>query len=228
MDATFIDVLANTIGKGGTLVALMADMEARKGPFALFGDVIWEKITLDPSGVRSRSVSPAISGALGAALDFKYQMAIVELGAAYEVAQLGPVAFDVLAGARYWNQTADIGLSVAGTLNLGDLSVSAGRAIARSGTVDWVDGFAGARARVTVAPGQNLMLRGDIGGGGSTFTWQALAAYSYDFTTRNGITYSGVLGYKALYVDYAQGSGRTLYEFDMLQHGPVIGLNIRF
>jgi hypothetical protein len=29
-------------------------------------------------------------------------------------------------------------------------------------------------------------------------------------------------------VDYAQGSGRTRYEFDMLQHGPVLGLSMWF
>src|SRR4051794_19130335 len=28
-------------------------------------------------------------------------------------------------------------------------------------------------------------------------------------------------------LDYAQGSGRTHYEFDMLQHGPVFGLGMR-
>ncbi|KAB0265749.1 hypothetical protein [Microvirga brassicacearum] len=39
--------------------------------------------------------------------------------------------------------------------------------------------------------------------------------------TYNGITFSGVIGYRALYVDYVQGEGRQRYEFDMLQHGPV-------
>jgi hypothetical protein len=37
-----------------------------------------------------------------------------------------------------------------------------------------------------------------------------------------------VLGYKALYVDYTQGEGRHRYEFDMLQHGPVLGVSMRF
>jgi hypothetical protein len=57
---------------------------------------------------------------------------------------------------------------------------------------------------------------------------QAIAGYAWDYAAWNGITFSGVLGYKALYVDYAQGEGRRRYEFDMLQHGPVIGLSIRF
>jgi hypothetical protein len=37
-----------------------------------------------------------------------------------------------------------------------------------------------------------------------------------------------VIGYRALSVDYAQGEGRSRYEFDMLQHGPILGLSARF
>jgi hypothetical protein len=81
---------------------------------------------------------------------------------------------------------------------------------------------------VSLTPEQHLEIRGDLGGGGSKFTWNALAAYAYDFKARNGVTYSGVIGYKALYVDYEQGAGRTKYGFDMLQHGPVLGLSVRF
>ena len=228
VNASFVDVIDKTLGNGGSLIGLMTDMEARKGNFALFGDVIWEKVSVGKSGARSRSVAPGISGSLGAALDLKYQMAIVEAGGAYEFARWGPVSFDVLAGARYWNQTADLDLNVTGTLDLRDLAVSRNKAIARSGTVDWVDGFGGGRVRIALAPGQQLFFRGDVGAGGSKLSWQTIAAYSYDFGTKNGITYSGVLGYKALYVDYAQGTGRNRYRFDMLQYGPVIGLNIRF
>jgi hypothetical protein len=37
-----------------------------------------------------------------------------------------------------------------------------------------------------------------------------------------------MIGYKAFYVDYAQGSGRTQYEFDMTMHGPIFGVSARF
>jgi hypothetical protein len=37
-----------------------------------------------------------------------------------------------------------------------------------------------------------------------------------------------VIGYRALSVHYAQGEGRRRYEFDVLQHGPVLGLSMRF
>jgi len=32
---------------------------------------------------------------------------------------------------------------------------------------------------------------------GSKFSWNVLAAYSFDFAVRDGVTYSGVLGYRA-------------------------------
>ena len=121
----------------------------------------------------------------------------------------------------------DVGLDLATTVDLGDLVRRATRRWRNPGpSTGWTPLRACGHA--SLAPGQHLELRGDLGGGGSKFTWNALAAYAYDFTTRNGVTYSAVLGYKALYVDYVQGSGRTRYEFDMLQHGPVLGLSIRF
>jgi len=88
----------------------------------------------------------------------------------------------------------------------------------------------GARLRYAVAPGHELFVRGDVGGFGvgSDFSWQAVAGYAWDFAVWNGVTFSGVLGYKALYVDYTQGEGLSRYGFDMLQHGPVLGVNMRF
>ena len=37
-----------------------------------------------------------------------------------------------------------------------------------------------------------------------------------------------MLGYKALSADYSQGSGPTLYEFDMTMHGAIFGVTARF
>lgn len=228
VDASFIDVVDATLGKGGTLIGLMGDLEARSGPFSVYGNFVWSRLGLERSVVRVRSASPDIAGSVGAATGVKLSMGILEAGAAYEVARVGSVGFDVLAGARYWSQRVDLSLDLATTVDIGDLSFGRNVAIARSGAVDWLDGFVGARMRVAVAPGQELFLRGDIGGGGSKFSWQGIAAYGFDFAEMNSITYSGIIGYRALYVDYAQGEGRRRYAFDMLQHGPVVGLSLRF
>ena len=226
VNATFIDI----VEESDSIAALMGDFEIRNGPFAGLANLAWSKIGFDGSGVRTRSPAPGIVGTVGTSLGLDIEMAILEFGAAYEFARVGPVAFDVLGGARYWYQKADLSLDVAGTVDLGDLTVFGGRALAKSGTVDWLDPLVGARVRYALAPGHQLFLRGDIGGFsvGSRFSWQAIAAYGFDFATYNGITFAGVIGYRALAADYSQGSGRTRYEFDIIQHGPIVGLSIKF
>ncbi|MGO4571959.1 hypothetical protein [Microvirga sp. 2TAF3] len=226
VNASFIDI----VEESDTLLALMGDFEARNGPLALYGDVVWSKVGVSGSHVRTRTLAPGVSGTLGAALDMNVEMAIIEGGAAYEILHSGPLSFDLTAGARYWYQKADLSFDLVGTIGAGDLELVGGRAIARSGSVDWVDPIIGARMRYALAPGQELFLRGDIGGFGvgSKFSWQAVAGYGVDFGIYRGITFSGVIGYRALSVDYVKGEGRTRYEFDMLIHGPIIGLSMRF
>ncbi|KAB0264766.1 hypothetical protein [Microvirga brassicacearum] len=226
VDASFIDI----VEKSDTLVALMGTVEARRGPFALYGDVVWTKIGVEGGNVRSRSPAPGVTGTFGTSLALDIEMAIVEIGAAYEVARSGALAFDILGGARYWYQEADVSFDIAGAVDIGDLQLAGARAFARSGSVDWLDPVIGARMRYAVAPGHELFLRGDIGGFGvgSDFSWQAVGGYGFEFATYQGITFAGVVGYRALSVDYAQGEGRRRYEFDMLQHGPILGISARF
>jgi hypothetical protein len=63
---------------------------------------------------------------------------------------------------------------------------------------------------------------------GSRISYQALGAYRFAIGSTGSIAWSGVLGYLALYVDYIQGSGPTLLEMNLLQHGPLLGLSARF
>jgi hypothetical protein len=226
VDASFVDI----VEESDSIVALMGDFEARNGPFGLLANVAWSKIGVEGGNVRSRTLAPGVTGTLGTSLNLDIEMAIIEVGAAYEIARSGPVSFDILAGARYWHQEADLSFDIAGMVDIGDLQIAGTRAFARSGSVDWLDPVIGARVRYAVAPGHELFLRGDIGGFGvgSDFSWQAIGAYGFEFGTYNGITFSGVIGYRALYVDYVQGEGRSRYEFDMLQHGPILGISARF
>ena len=43
-----------------------------------------------------------------------------------------------------------------------------------------------------------------------------------------GYLIDGYLGYRALSVDYSQGSGNTEYKQDWLIQGPVIGTTVHF
>ncbi len=162
-------------------------------------------------------------------LDF--EETVIEVGGAYEIMKWDSrTAIDILAGARYWHQEGSINLALAGTL-MPATSVYREIALLRAAAAligSILSSVAG--SDTILAPGQDIILRGDVGGFGvgSQFSWNALAAYSFVFGKRDGVTYSGLLGYRALSADYEQGSGRTQYVYDVVMHGPVTGLTIGF
>ena len=63
---------------------------------------------------------------------------------------------------------------------------------------------------------------------GSKISWNAIGSYNWDFAVRDGVTYSGMLGYRALSVDYTKGDGLSRYQYDVLMHGPIVGLGLKF
>jgi len=218
------------------LLALMGYFEARNGRISLFADLVYLKVGLGASMTRSRGIDE-LNATVGASAGLKFEMFIAELAAAYEIARWGSAgapgsgtAIDVFAGARVWWQKADASLFVSGTLNIFDLTRNADGTLSASSSVSWVDPLVGLRLRHQLAPGWNFVASGDIGGFGvgSKFSWQALAALNYDFCVRKTVTWSGMVGYKALFVDYSKGSGLNHYEYDMTMHGPIIGVTARF
>jgi hypothetical protein len=218
------------------LLALMGYFEARKGRFSVFADLVYMKIALDGSQTRSRGVD-RLNASVGASAGLKIEMFIAEVASAYEIAAWGSsatpgsgTAVDLYGGVRAWWQKADAFLDITGTVNIGNLSFDGDRTLTASGSVAWADPLVGARLRHQFAPGTTLMVSGDVGGFGvgSKFTWQTLATLNYDFYVSNHVTWSGMIGYKALYVDYSRGSGLDHYEYDMTMHGPVVGVTARF
>ena len=221
-----------------TLPMWMSYAEARRGPLSLFNDIVYAQ--LSGAGGFTRSVSGRRATAtFGAHVKADYQLAIVEAGSTYEIwshgsqGSSGSTAFDVLAGARYWHQDVDVSADLTGTVAFSGplgITISGNRAIASSGSVDWVDPFIGARVRHQLAPGQEIVLRGDVGGfgAGSQFTWQAIATYNWLLGVTHGIPVDGYVGFRALSADFSQGSGTSKFEFDNVIYGPVIGATMRF
>lgn len=116
-------------------------------------------------------------------------------------------AFEILAGARYWDLSGD--LDIAGFAST-------------SGSQSWVDPVVGARGTYDFDEHWGASLRGDIGGFGvgSEFTWQALGSLNYSFNH----TWMLELGYRYFSVDY-DDSG---FLFDVDMSGPYFGLAITF
>lgn len=218
-----------------TLPSWMSYAEARYGRLSLFNDIVYSKVSGSRDFAKSSS-RRIINASLGVNVEVDYEEATVELGGAYEIwsgampGVPGGSAIDFLVGGRYWHQETDVSADFATTVDLGGLTISGGRAIAKSGSVDWIDPFFGARLRHQFAPGQELVVRGDIGGfgAGSEFTWQVLATYNWQMCILDGLAIDAYVGYRALSVDYSQGSGDTRYEYSVLQQGPVIGFTSRF
>ena len=219
----------------------MSYAELRNGRFALFNDIVYSKLAGSAGFERSRQ-GPLLAGAVRADVDADYEQTTLEFGAAYEVwsegaaKSAGHTAVDILGGVRYWRQELDVSADISasatlqGPLGIVDLTRSGNRIIAKSGTVDWVDPFVGARLRYDIDAAQSVAVRGDIGGFGvgSDFSWQAIATYNWQMCVTDRYVLDGYVGYRALSVDYSQGSGTKRYEFDAVQHGPVLGATLRF
>ena len=121
VNATFVDI----VEKSDTLVALMGDFEAKNGPVTLYADLVWSNIGADRSNVKTRRLFPGISVTTARSLDLDIDMAIAEAGAFYEIGRYGPVAFELLAGARYWYQEASLSFDGVRSVEIADLSSTA-------------------------------------------------------------------------------------------------------
>lgn len=74
-----------------------------------------------------------------------------------------------------------------------------------------------------------LQVNGDIGGFGveSDLTWSATGLIGYDFRMFDTPS-SFLFGYRAIGWDYSEGSGNDRVVWDIVQHGLLLGLTIRF
>jgi hypothetical protein len=79
---------------------------------------------------------------------------------------------------------------------------------------------------LTLSRQVTLVVRGDVGGFGvgSELTWNLVGNFLYQVSRTVYLS----VGYRALDMDYEQGSGASRFKFDMLLHGPVLGAVFRF
>ena len=199
-------------------------------------DLVYMKVGASDSGARARSVHPRVGGTLAASMSVQFEMFIAEAALAYElfhwnsrngwranidrslwrwtflVAERGDKP-GVIRWPQHWRSDGQWGAR-----------------LADSGDVTWFDPLVGLRLRHHFSPHTELVLRGDVGGfgAGSKFSWQAMGYLNWDFARTQSAIWSGMLGYRALYVDFEKGAGSTLYQYDVLTHGPVIGVTARF
>jgi opacity protein-like surface antigen len=173
-----------------------------------------EYIRLSDDG--SRTVTgPAGRATILGKLDVTSTLSILEGTAGYRVFD-DQTTVDLLAGLRATRLNADLDLK--GTLTVGDEVFGAKRSL--NDTEDWVDGVVGARVLHPVSNEVSLFGYADLGGGGSDFTWQAVAGVNWEYSKG----FIAKLGYRAIAWDYRHHG----FVWDMRVHGPYAGLGIRF
>lgn len=207
VDADFAQVIHDS----DSIIGLMLHTEAGRGRWSGFVDVTYAKIGVEDTPL------PAFPGF---SVDTTSSTLWLEAGGAYRFIDGQPlgasdskfkVSVDGLLGAR---------LTVLGfELSASDIGASVDQ------TSTWVDPFIGARARFDFGEHWALSLRGDVGGfgAGSQFTWQAIGLIGYKFNIGTCAT-TVFAGYRALGQDFQD----TKFEWDMVIHGPMVGINFAF
>ena len=144
-------------------------------------------------------------------IDVSVKETVAEFDGFYRISH-GVHQFDMVAGVRYNEVKLEY--------NIRNLPLDNSR------TENWWDPVVGVRYRYPIADRWTLQLRGDIGGFGigSDFTWQTIGLIDYQPWKYVSL----VGGYRALSLDYETGSGNDVFKYDVLLHGPVLGLNIRW
>jgi hypothetical protein len=184
------------------------------------------------SPVADLAVSASVSGRL------KTTMAIGEAGFGYELARWklmsAPESFtaiDAYAGLRYVNMTVNLNADVVAAATSSQLGVSVvdGKSVLGTGTLWWIDPVIGLRMRHSFAPGSRFETRADIGGfgAGSKFSWQFYGGYSADFDVYN-TRLTALIGYRALGMNFDKYVEGRENGMNLVIHGPVTGLGVKF
>jgi len=174
------------------------------------------------------------NGGVTASTDFDTTLTWLELVGGYRLVDT-PIGesgsgrtftLDGLVGGRYTYITTRNEVTASAQVTLPDGTVLMPSVQRRLGQDEsWIDPIVGARASVDLSEHWALSARADVGGFGvgSEFAWQAFAAVGYRFKMGR-IDATAFLGYRALSEDYSNGD----FRWDVVTHGPVLGLQMSF
>ena len=193
LDASFANILDHLH------FAAMGLADARRDRLVVLTDVLY-------TDLRGQRATP---GPLFSSVDPEQRMFILTPEAGYRILDSEDASLDVVGGIRYWRLKSELQFQ-SGVLP----------GIGLDATRDWVDGIVGARARMPLSRKWWATAYGDVGAGGSEFTYQVVGNAGLDI----GEHYALVLGYRYLKVDYDKDG----FLFDTAMKGPLFGFTFKF
>jgi hypothetical protein len=200
--------------------AFMAQYEARKGHWGLWGNTIYAN--LGDSDVEG----PAGLTKIDPTVNAFWQ----ELGGYYRLGTWGladnsgkktpSVTVDSYFGARYTYLDTKIDFEGVFSSYINNIDKDK----------SWVEPLLGVRTIWDFYERWTLALAGDIGGVafGSDFAWTTSGLIGYQFNLFGEKNARVFGGYRALSQDYTDGSGDDKFQWDITLHGPILGLDIKF
>jgi hypothetical protein len=195
--------------------AFMGHVEARKGKWGIFGDVIY----LDLSENKTISVGPGgpILGDLEA--DARLKMQIYEFGGAFDVSGSSEsTRVDLLAGIRYIDADITANLTLPGPMAT-QLPISTGPS-----ETDLMVGF---RVVNRFAERWSIGARGDVSYGGTDGVLNGFATVGYTFGDTGLFTLTAGYRYMAINIAGSTPNGSPT-EADIVMSGPVLGGVFKF
>ena len=204
-DASFSDLLDKLD------VAVMLHFEARHQNLGMFTDALYVSV----SDESTSGGNPPIPD--GSQIDASLQMGIYELGGFWRPGGK-PTGFDLLFGARLIDATPTIDVTFPGPF---------GQSTSVEASKSYLDGFVGVRYGVPFAGRWNFAVRGDMGAGGTQFTWNAVAGFGVRFDKAGHYNLTG--GYRYMNVDFGRSTDRGVDVTSTLSlSGPFLGPVFRF
>ena len=206
VDASFSDIWDNLD------IGLMGLFEARNGPWIVTFDALYFEV--------SDQASKTVTGPFGqvtvkGALDVSSSVTVLQPSLWYRVLD-ERTKVDLGAGLRYTRVSLDLDVKIA---TVPGIVFPDGRR-SFSGSESWMDLVVGARVKHPISDRWSLTGYADLGGGGSSQTYQLVAGADWALNDR----FTARAGYRYAYWDYEDGG--TVW--DMSASGPYLGLGITF
>lgn len=194
-------------------MAFMGSLEARKGAWGGFTDVLYVDLGNSKSGFRDMTIGGSqIPADASANVNFDLKSTVWTLAGTYRPVADVRQPLDVFAGARMLDVRQTLGWQLAG--NVGSVALP-GRAGSREAKLQNWDAIVGVKGRLTLGAERKWFVPYyvDVGAGESQLTWQAMTGIGYSFG------WGDVVG-AWRYLDYKMKSGGAIDSLNL--SGPTL------